>query len=984
MDLHNGVLAARTPITQALWFDDNYYSDGMDLIRQGLMEKVPPAYLDFYVAIQAAIQRNDRKGFLLLEHVKRLYPKERLWNAALERQYASWQQLAALSEDVLMDSGIPFFEGIAWRFRGVGKIKERNKRRTDSPDRELQPEEREFEARELQEILSDHERALKLFQSTSAYETGRCLHELAKQYPHQWVDKKVACARESIVYFKKCQNPYYVFNARIRLGDCLELHEVASFADPQKSRYLGDLIRTIKQAETIEAFAERTITLLTSSAFLDVGEAVFTKVEGKQERIIDLHPKSLESDPAFDHKQFYVEDLGYGYQVKISKLTDPDALRLFLSDVRTLFHQLYDALRFTGDISSKKSEDELPYTFENSHQPLKFYDRGWKKPLQDIRNSAQSSNESAILLLGETGVGKSLIAKGIHFYKKENSAANWVEINCAQLGSRLQATPDTRDDYDIWGWSRDAYSGSKQPGPSVFDVAGTGTVFFDEIGELPMSVQGRLLSVIQHRTYRKKGVTRDLPIHCRIIAATNRPVLKWAGEFDESNEYFRKDLVYRFKNNVITLPSLSETPLQVPYLARLYAGVQCAKEGFTGFFFNEKAEQFLLETEWTGNCRMVEAVICRAIEDFKSDHPTVRDLEFTPDLLRGAMRNLPEKSSPTNPPPKPPAYIDEVQKALLSAPNLTQEQFRDWILRISTKNAESAESRPATPTTVTGQKVETSRADQPDRDREVPPGAPTRPAPKAETLAARRQSALETGAEENWKATFESRFDEILEHLKRHIKPMSRVIPSEFQPYLKAIQKQRSVPKPNSFMKIQTCFLSPLLVSDQAIRPTIHAFLMQYWEFQRHSGEVQIAGENLEHLEAVFHQTAGVKTGPEPTAATKPFRRSSGDPDNDAEIAPAPLGLEVQSSIKPRDALILSVRDLIWSLLKVFPYRKSDFFKRETVQAFYALKAKPYRLGDALFLDAYDGFRRSPLYQERKDDIERLYSLYMKLSQLSK
>lgn len=227
---------------------------------------------------------------------------------------------------------------------------------------------------------------------------------------------------------------------------------------------------------------------------------------------------------------------------------------------------------------------------------------------QSIRTAARLAEQyarthSTVLITGESGTGKELLAQGIH-NASPRLKGPFVAINCAAL-------PETLLESELFGYEEGAFSGSRKGGkPGLFELAHTGTIFLDEIGDMPLSLQTRLLRVLQEQEVLRLGGTEPTPINVRIIAATHRNLTQRMADGD-----FREDLYYRINILRLYVPPLRERPQDIPELARHLAKDVSAR---LGMHVDTRA---LLDTlmpaltayRWPGNVREMENVIERSI-----------------------------------------------------------------------------------------------------------------------------------------------------------------------------------------------------------------------------------------------------------------------------------------------------------------------------------------------------------------------------------
>ncbi|MFL6227804.1 MAG: sigma-54-dependent transcriptional regulator [Pyrinomonadaceae bacterium] len=210
-----------------------------------------------------------------------------------------------------------------------------------------------------------------------------------------------------------------------------------------------------------------------------------------------------------------------------------------------------------------------------------------------------ATTEATVLLLGESGTGKELFARAVHHLSPRRDEP-FVAINCA-------AIPETLIESELFGHERGAFTGATERRPGKFELASGGTVFLDEIGELPLAVQGKLLRVIEEKTVDRIGGRVTVPVDVRIVAATNRD-LKSAAEAGE----FRRDLYFRLAVFPVEIPPLRERGDDVVTLARHFAA-QFGKE-LRGreATLSDNALAVLRARPWQGNVRELENAIERA------------------------------------------------------------------------------------------------------------------------------------------------------------------------------------------------------------------------------------------------------------------------------------------------------------------------------------------------------------------------------------
>jgi transcriptional regulator with PAS, ATPase and Fis domain len=211
-----------------------------------------------------------------------------------------------------------------------------------------------------------------------------------------------------------------------------------------------------------------------------------------------------------------------------------------------------------------------------------------------------ASSPSTVLLTGETGVGKEVIARELHA-RSCREGEPFVAINCA-------AFPETLLESELFGHVRGAFTGADRAKAGLFEAAGAGTLFLDEIAEMELGLQAKLLRVLQEREVRRVGGVRAIPIACRIVAATNRLLSESvrAGAF-------REDLFYRLNVFPIRIPPLRERRADILPLAHHFLALHAPREGKTRCHLSLASGQLLESHAWPGNVRELENEILRAL-----------------------------------------------------------------------------------------------------------------------------------------------------------------------------------------------------------------------------------------------------------------------------------------------------------------------------------------------------------------------------------
>lgn len=218
-----------------------------------------------------------------------------------------------------------------------------------------------------------------------------------------------------------------------------------------------------------------------------------------------------------------------------------------------------------------------------------------------------------ILLSGETGSGKEIFSRCIH----ENSQFKdgpFIPVNCG-------AIPDHLAESLLFGHEKGSFSGAHQTQKGYMEAANGGTVLLDEIGDLPLSLQVKLLRVLQERTFSRVGSHKEIPLQCRIVSATNKNLKE-----EVRKGTFRQDLYYRLEGVMINIPPLRERREDLPHMAEFLVREISNKMGLISKPLSSEALQMILESPWTGNVRELYNAISRAVIISEHHEITPRDL----------------------------------------------------------------------------------------------------------------------------------------------------------------------------------------------------------------------------------------------------------------------------------------------------------------------------------------------------------------------
>lgn len=230
-----------------------------------------------------------------------------------------------------------------------------------------------------------------------------------------------------------------------------------------------------------------------------------------------------------------------------------------------------------------------------------------------IINLLAENPSTTVLIYGETGTGKELVARNIHSLSIR-SPKPFLDINCASI-------PENILESELFGYEAGAFTDAKKTKRGLFEVADGGTLFLDEISEMPLSAQAKLLRVIETRTLRRLGGTRDINIDVRIITATNKNL-----ENLVKKGSFREDLYYRLSVMPLTIPPLRDRPEDIPLIAEFLLKEIKETMGKKIIGFKEDAMNALCSYDWPGNVREMRNSIERAVILCQGDSILTKDL----------------------------------------------------------------------------------------------------------------------------------------------------------------------------------------------------------------------------------------------------------------------------------------------------------------------------------------------------------------------
>lgn len=302
----------------------------------------------------------------------------------------------------------------------------------------------------------------------------------------------------------------------------------------------------------------------------------------------------------------------------------------FITDITDMKNAEQELIRKEEALTKLKDQlkEETIYLREEIKLTSNFEDiisisESFRKVLYDVEKVAPT--DSTVLILGETGTGKELIARALH-NNSNRSKRSLVTVNCAALPSEMIES-------ELFGHEKGAFTGAYERKTGRFEYAHEGTIFLDEIGELPLNLQTKLLRVLQEGEFQRLGNSKTTNVNVRVIAATNRN-LKKAVEDGE----FREDLFYRLNVFPIHIPPLRERKEDIPLLVNHFIKKYGKKTGKKVTQTSQKVMDRLSQYDWPGNIRELENIIERAV--ILSENGRIKPGAWIPNQNTASNKNI--------------------------------------------------------------------------------------------------------------------------------------------------------------------------------------------------------------------------------------------------------------------------------------------------------------------------------------------------------
>ncbi len=265
---------------------------------------------------------------------------------------------------------------------------------------------------------------------------------------------------------------------------------------------------------------------------------------------------------------------------------------------------------------NERYREQIDRLTEDSHDESALIgDSPAMQKVRDLITTVNQSEGTTVLVRGETGTGKELVAQAIH-YSGTRSKKPFVAVNCTSL-------PETLIESELYGHNKGAFTDAKEMRRGYFEQADGGTIFLDEIGDMPLAMQSRLLRTLEERRIRRVGSTDEIPVDLRVISATNRNL-----EQSIIDGTFRQDLYYRLNTVTINIPPLRERREDIPLLARHFLNQTMREVRKPLQDFSPEAEQFLYRYDFPGNVRELRNIVERAVLLCQGTRITIDDLQL--------------------------------------------------------------------------------------------------------------------------------------------------------------------------------------------------------------------------------------------------------------------------------------------------------------------------------------------------------------------
>lgn len=407
----------------------------------------------------------------------------------------------------------------------------------------------------------------------------------------------------------------------------------------------------MKKKRVLVVDDEESVRQFLDDVLTDANYQVETAVNGEEclEKLLSLKPDVLITDIRMPVKDGFL----LLEQIKASGLNTPVILMTAFGTTEAAIKAMklgafdyivkpFDLDEFLSLLQRALSQSETVAAFQPEEQ------KGIESQINIIGNSIAmqsvykdigrvADSNATVLIQGESGTGKELVARTIH-YNSSRRNKPFIKINCANL-------PDSLLESELFGYEKGAFTGATTSKAGKFELAHEGTIFFDEIGEISLATQAKLLRAIQEKEFDRVGGVTTKKVDVRILAATNRKLKQSVKEGD-----FREDLFFRLNVINIVIPPLRERKEDIPQLVSYFLGKYTREFNRQIKGFSETATKLLMDYDWPGNVRELENIVERAVIMSRGSIILPDDIELNSidqkqsiDLKEISEKNLPLK-----------------------------------------------------------------------------------------------------------------------------------------------------------------------------------------------------------------------------------------------------------------------------------------------------------------------------------------------------
>jgi len=379
--------------------------------------------------------------------------------------------------------------------------------------------------------------------------------------------------------------------------------------EPSLRMALGEIIKTWKHepmlaeniAEALEIITSGQPDILLTDVFLPDGSGIDLMKKVKEE-FSEIPVVILTGHGSIEDA---VKAIHMGAENYLTKPVEPPRLKLVLDQLTEMREMKEEMKSLRRQLKKAGSMGGL---------------RGRSPAMQELYSLIErvAPTEASVFITGESGTGKTLIAKTIHDYSRRRNKP-FVAVNCAAIAPTLIES-------ELFGHEKGAFTGATQQRRGYFEEAFGGTIFLDEITELPIELQGKLLRVLEENRIRRVGGNQEVEINVRIVSASNRDPKKAI-----EDGKLREDLYYRINIFPIHACALRERKPDIPFLSQMFLEKLCEEEGREPLTFQENVLKLLVAYDWPGNVRELRNVINRALIIARGPQVT---MDSMPDYLK--------------------------------------------------------------------------------------------------------------------------------------------------------------------------------------------------------------------------------------------------------------------------------------------------------------------------------------------------------------